>query len=164
MKGKLIDIIVANNKKQHIVIEIDEDFRDEYQKLFGENVEVNIKKWYTKRSKDQNSYFHALVNEIAIRQCLGNEEVKKRLVVEYGVLARAPDGSIIGFKVPENVQVDYIYPYTYMYKKIKENGKTYFCYLVYKRSRDLDSKEMSRLIDGTVYEAKELGIDPEKYK
>lgn len=39
------------------------------------------------------------------------------------------------------------------------DGKEYNCYLFYKRTRTLDSKEMARLIDGTIHVAQELGID-----
>lgn len=46
-----------------------------------------------------------------------------------------------------------------------ENGKEFRCYLLYKRTRYMDTAEMARLIDGAIYEAKELGIEtdpPEK--
>ena len=33
------------------------------------------------------------------------------------------------------------------------------CYLMYKQTRFMDSKEMARLIDGAIYVAKGLGID-----
>ena len=85
--------------------------------------------------------------------------VKRKLVVDYGVLARDEDGQIIGFKLPPGVNVDCIYPYTRLYKQVEENGKQFNCYLVYKRSSEMDTKEMARLIDGAIWEAKELGID-----
>ena len=33
------------------------------------------------------------------------------------------------------------------------------CYLVYKQTHDMDTKEMARLIDGAIEAAKELGIE-----
>ena len=66
---------------------------------------------------------------------------------------------IVGCKLPASVDVDTIYPYTRMYKEVEEAGKSFKCYLVYKQTRDMDSKEMAHLIDGTVQEARELGID-----
>ena len=40
-----------------------------------------------------------------------------------------------------------------------DNGKLYRVYVVMRGSHTYDTKEMSRLIDGTVQEAKEHGIE-----
>lgn len=159
MKGRLIDFAMGWNRKQRITIEIDTDFREGFDALKGADIEVSIKKWRKKRSNDANAYFHVLVTAIAEARGISNDEVKQMLVVDYGSLARDEDGQIIGFKLPPSVDVSVIYPYTKLYKQIVENGKPFNCYLVYKRSSEMDTKEMSRLIDGAVHEAKELGID-----
>lgn len=159
MKGKLIDFSIGYNRKQRITIEIDSDFREGYETLKDAELEIAIKKWRKKRSNDANSYFHVIVNAIAEARGLSDDEVKRKLVVDYGVLARDEDGQIIGFKLPPGVNVDFIYPYTRLYKQVEENGKQFNCYLVYKRSSEMDTKEMTRLIDGAIWEAKELGID-----
>ena len=159
MKGKLIDFSIGYNRKQRITIEIDSDFREGYETLKDAELEIAIKKWRKKRSNDANSYFHVIVNAIAEARGLSDDEVKRKLVVDYGVLARDEDGQIIGFKLPPGVKVDCIYPYTRLYKQVEENGKQFNCYLVYKRSSEMDTKEMARLIDGAIWEAKELGID-----
>ena len=122
-------------------------------------MEINIKKWRAKRSKDANAYFHVLVNQIAVARGLSDDEVKRDLIVDYGTIARDDHGDKIGFKLPASVDVDGIYPYTRMYKEVEENGKSFKCYLVYKRSSDMDTKEMAHLIDGAVQVAKELNID-----
>lgn len=159
MKGRIIDFSVGYNRKQRITIEVETDFREGYEALKGSDVEVAIKKWRKKRSNDANAYFHVLVNAIAEARGLGNDEVKRALVVEYGVIARDDDGQLIGFKLPHGVDVSKIYPYTKLYKQVEENGKWYDCFLVYKHSSDMDTKEMTRLIDGAIMEAQELGID-----
>lgn len=43
--------------------------------------------------------------------------------------------------------------------EVEEEYREYRCYLFYKRTHTLDSKEMARLIDGAIYVAKGLGID-----
>ena len=159
MKGRLLDFSFSLNRKQRITIELDSDFREGFDALKGADLEIKIKKWRRKRSLDANAYFHVLVNEIAMAKGLPDDEVKRALVVDYGTVARDDDGMVIGFKLPASVSVDDIYPYTKLYKQVEENGRLFNCYLVYKRSSAMDSKEMSHLIDGTVSEAKELGID-----
>lgn len=159
MKGRLIDFATGYNRKQRVTIELDSDFREGFDALKEVEVEVSIKKWRKRRSKDANAYFHWLVNEIAASRGLSDDAVKRQLVVDYGTLARDEDGCIVGFKLPPSADVDSIYPYTKLYKQVEENGRTYNCYLLYKHSSDMDSKEMAHLIDGAVQTAQELGID-----
>lgn len=159
MKGRLIDFSFGYNRKQRITIELDSDFREGFDALREFDVEVSIKKWRAKRSNDANKFFHVLVNEIAVAKGLPDDQVKIDLVTQYGTYARDDDGMIVGFKLPASVDVSTIYPYTRMYKEVEENGKLFKCYLVYKQTRIMDTKEMAHLIDGAIQVAQELGID-----
>ena len=159
MKGRLIDLSFGMNHKQRITVEVDADFRNDFDRLKDHDVSVEIKQYRKKRSKDANAYFHVLVNKIAEAQGLGNDEVKRSLVIEYGALAKDNDGYTVGFKLPASVNIDSIYPYAKIFDVREENGRTFNCYLVYKHTHNLDSKEMARLIDGTIYVAQDLGIE-----
>ncbi|MBO6269419.1 MAG: hypothetical protein J6N19_09805 [Clostridium sp.] len=159
MKGRIIDFSMSFGGKQRITLELDTDFREGYEALKESVVEISIKKWRRRRSNDANKYFHVLVNEIAAARGISDEEVKRDLIVDYGTIARDDHGDKIGFKLPASVDVDDIYPYTRMYKEVEENGKSFKCYLVYKRSSDMDTKEMAHLIDGAITVAQELNID-----
>ena len=159
MKGRIIDYSMSFGGKQRITLELDTDFREGYEALKESELEISIKAWKRKRSNNANAYFHVLVNQIAVARGLSDEEVKIDLVTQYGTYARDEDNQIIGFKLPAKVNVDDIYPYTRMYKEVEENGKLYKCYLVYKQTRDMDTKEMSHLIEGAITVAQELNID-----
>lgn len=159
MRGRLRDLTFGLKGEQHITVTVQTDFRDNFDKLKDKDIRVEIKVWREPRSKDANAYFHVLVNKIAEAQCLGDDEVKRSLVVEYGALARDDDGQLIGAMLPAGTDIDQFYPYTRMYKTRILDGKEYECYLFYKRTHTLDSKEMARLIDGTIYVARGLGID-----
>lgn len=145
--------------EQHITITVTRDFREDYDCLKDSDINVEIKKWREPRSKDANAYFHVLVNKIAEARGLGDDEVKRSLVVEYGALARDEDGNTLGAMLPVSADMDDFYPYYRCYKTMELEGREYRCYLFYKRTHTLDTKEMSRLIDGAIYVAKELGID-----
>lgn len=159
MRGRLRDLTFGPKGEQHITVTVQTDFRDDFDKLKDKDIRVEIKVWREPRSKDANAYFHALVNKIAEAQGLGDDEVKRSLVVEYGALARDDDGQLIGAMLPAGADIDQFYPYTRMYKTMELEGREYECYLFYKRTHTLDTKEMARLIDGTIYVARELGID-----
>lgn len=159
MIGRLIDIAFGRNQKQRITIEIDRDFRANFDRLKDEVLDVTIVKHREKRSNSANAYFHVLVNEIAAETGGSDESIKKHLVLEYGAIAKDENNLRIGFKLPANVDVDTIYPYTKCFDTRTENGMIFKCYLVYKRTRDMNTKEMARLIDGAIETARELGIE-----
>lgn len=159
MMGRLIDLSYGLNRKQRITVEVDKDFREDFDRLKDAVLDIEIKKHRNRRSLTANAYFHVLVNKIAEVQGLGNDEVKTSLVCEYGALAKDDDGTTVGFKLPASVNVTTIYPYVKCFDTRIEAGKTFNCYLVYKQTHLMDSKEMARLIDGAIYVATDLGIE-----
>lgn len=111
-----------------------------------------------KRSKNANDYFHVLVHKIAEKLKIGNDECKVKLNLEYGAPMRLDDNMLFAFKVPKGASVKEVVKYPKWYKETNENGKLFDCYMVYKETHTLDSKEMARLIDGTIQEAQSLDI------
>lgn len=159
MRGRLIDLSLGLNGKQRVTIELDRDFRETFDRLKDAELDVEIKRHRERRSKSANAYFHVLVNKIAAERGGSDEETKIWLVCEYGTLAKDKDGMTVGFKLPASVDVSTIYPYVKCFDTREENGKLFKCYLVYKQTHLMDSKEMSRLIDGAIEVARELGIE-----
>ena len=159
MRGRLVDLSMGMNRKQRITIEVDRDFRADFDRLKDAELDVEVKKHRNRRSLSANAYFHVLVNKIAAERGDGDEATKAALDVEYGALAKDADGLTVGFKLPATVDVSTIYPYVKCFDTREENGKLFKCYLVYKQTHLMDSKEMARLIDGAIEVAKELGIE-----
>ena len=159
MRGRLVDLAIGLNRKHRITVEVDRDYREDYERLKDAELDIEIKKHREKRSKSANAYFHVLVNKIAAERGGSDEATKASLVVEYGALAKDTDGLTVGFKLPASVDVSTIYPYVKCFDTRVENGKMFKCYLVYKQTHLMDSKEMARLIDGAIEVAKELGIE-----
>jgi len=158
-KGRIVDHVMLANGEQRLTIQSRDDLRGLYDQLHDKDIAADVKKWRLPRSLDANAYFHLLVNRIAATVGASDDEVKRELVVRYGTVEKDEDGSPCGIMLPATADVDKVYPYTYFYKAMELNGKSYRCYLLYKHTRDMDSAEMSHLIDGTVSEAKALGIE-----
>ena len=57
------------------------------------------------------------------------------------------------------MDVSRIYRYVKCFDTRTEGGVAFNCYIVFKQTHLMDSKEMSRLIEGTVQEAQNLGIE-----
>ncbi len=159
MRGRLIDLTVGLNGRQRVTVELTRDFQEDFERLKDADLDVEIKKHREKRSKSANAYFHVLVSKIAAERGGSEQSVKEALVLEYGTLAKDGDGITVGFKLPASVDVSRIYPYAKCFDTRTENGKEFKCYLVYKQTHDMDTKEMARLIDGAIEVARELGIE-----
>ncbi len=82
MKGRLIDLSLT--RKQRITLEVDIDYREQFDELKDADVEIEIKKFRKKRSLSANAYLHVLISKIARKLGESEELVKRHLVTEYG--------------------------------------------------------------------------------
>ena len=159
MLGQLKSLTFDRDGSQLVTLSVKGDFRKSYDQLQGKELDVEIKAHKNRRSLSANAYFHLLVNKIAEELKAGDEHIKAGLVIDYGVIARDEDGQAIGFKLPASVDVNRIYKYTRLFDQRMEGGKLFNCYIVYKQTHEMNTAEMSRLIDGTIEEARALGIE-----
>ena len=159
MNGNLSEIHRTLDGKYVVSFVLTTDPRKELEGLEDADLDITAKKHRNKRSLDANAYFHVLVNKIAEKTNESDAAVKKRLVQEYGTLARDEEDNVVGIKLPISVDVDKLIEYTRWFDRRTENGHVFNCYLVLKPTHEMNSKEMARVIDGTVSEAKELGIE-----
>ena len=96
MIGRIVDLSFGINRKQRLTLEIDGDARELYDQLHEEEkLSIEIKKYRQKRSLNANAYFHVLVNKIARALGDGDDNVKKNLVLNYGVVAKDKDGKTV---------------------------------------------------------------------
>ena len=126
-----------------------------------DDISVKATKWRNKRSLDANAYFHVLVGKIADALTISKTRCKNILICRYGQPEHLEDDSEVVYKT--NAPVTYMLEQEYIHCQPigckEENGKTTFFYKIYRGSHTYNTKEMSCLIDGTVAEAKELGIE-----
>ncbi len=120
---------------------------------------LDVKPYRKKRSLDANAYFHVLVHKIAQKLEMGEQETKTKLVLDYGTIMRDETGAKVGLKIPSTVDINNIYKYAKRFDVRNENGIEFNCYIIYKQTHTLDSKEMARLIQGAVNEAEQLDIE-----
>lgn len=103
-----------------------------------------VKEYKRKRSLNANNYLWELTTELANVLRTDKEEMYLRLLQRYG------QSEMVSVVADIDVK-----PYFKYYSEAGEsilNGKTFKHYKVYKGSSEMDSKEMSILIDGLVSE------------
>lgn len=160
--GKIIDIGRSVNNNPKIMIELEGISIPDLVKLQGyEKLTVNMQKFSGKRSLDANAYYWKLLGELARTMRTSNEEMHNLLLDSYGVLAEDADGNNIVHFMPESE--DYLRMKYEHYRptgiRIEYEGVMYCKYLRLKGSSEYNTQEMSRLIDGLIYECQQLGIE-----
>lgn len=121
--------------------------------LHEERVKITIEKYKEKRSLSANSYFWVMCDKIAKK--LGTDRWDQYLsqIYRYGCFI---DVSVINKAIP-------ILKNTYRYIQVIDegfmNGEPASVVRCFRGSSTYDKEEMSDLINGTVEDAKDLGID-----
>lgn len=149
--------------KLNITFQIDTEPIDEINE-FGRTsdvLDIIVKKHRKRRSLDANAYFHLLVGKIADSLSMSKIRCKNILIARYGQPDYIEPGMPIILKT--NVGVDKMLEQEFLHcspcKTIEEGGTLVVFYKVYRGSHTLDSKEFSILLEGTIQEAKALGIE-----
>lgn len=118
-----------------------------------------IKEYKTKRSKDANAYFHVLVNELARYFNISDKDMKIKMNLQYGTIAKDSNGNSVGIKIPQGTDITQFYDYAKWFGECEDNGIKFDKYLFYKQTHTLNTKEMSQLINGVIQECQDVGIE-----
>ena len=156
MRAELRDLTFSVKGKQILSLTLDDDFRERFDELNGKPLEVEIKPYRKKRSKNANDYLWVLCTKIAENQGISPVEVYRKEIREVGVFeplpiredaverfSRAWEQRGIGWFT---VLVDDSFP---GYKKV----------FAYYGSSTYNTADMSRLINNTIEDARALGIE-----
>ena len=164
MRGKLIDLSFGINRKQRISLELDEDFRGQFDKLKDCPLDIKISKHREKRSLDANSYYWSLLGKLAKAMDISNLHCHNLMLRRYGVIEEI-DGKAVYLVIPDTEEAErkadeadtyHIKPTSQV--KDGKDGKSYRTYILMKGSHDYDTAQMARLISGIRDECKQVGI------
>ena len=112
---------------------------------------LEIKIYRPKRGQKANAYYWELENELANVLRIENDEMHFLLLQKYGQVEMV--------SVLSTIDVKGYFKYYIEAGESILNGKLFKHYKVYKGSSEMDSREMSILIDGLVNECKAQGIE-----
>ena len=116
-----------------------------------ETKEYEVKEHKRKRSLNANAYYWVLVNKIADTLNQSKEFIHMSMLKQYG--------QVYSMLLPADVPIESLVKY-YELDGVKKQGERLFkTYNVYLPSSEMNTYEMSKLIDGTVEEAKSIGIE-----
>ena len=117
-----------------------------------------VKEYKPKRSLNANSFFHLLCQKVAEKTSQSLTEVKNQMISDYGQ-TDIDMGTIILKDDIDWRKIQGLHLHPTMATRVLDNGKLYRVYYVMRGSHTYNSKEMNRLIEGMVQEAKAVGVE-----
>ena len=127
------------------------------EELSDKDLKIKVSKATNSRSLDANAYFHVLCDKLRMKLGISMAHMKNILITSYGQIEYIDDQALI-YKT--NAPVEYIQELEEAHMKFLKVGEDgAYWYKVYRGSHTYDSKEMSLLLEGTIQEAKEQGIE-----
>ena len=152
-------------KQARVTISLDTKDNKSIVHLFSglktaEEYDISIKR-RSKRSINANNYHWQLCEQIAKKLKISKYEAHNQLMIDYGTDWLDENGDHVYVLMKDNDK--YLRKETEHYRPTDAtqncNGTIYRWFVLLLPSHLMDSKQMSELIDGTVSEAQELGID-----
>lgn len=157
MKARIIDFSIGFNRKQRLTLEIDGDFRSDYETLKDCDLAVTIKKHRERRSLDANAYCWVMMDKLSQATGLPKTDIYRNAIKNIGgvsetvcvqdkALQRLCEGwehNGLGWQAEA-------FP-----SKIDDCTNV----TLYYGSSTYDTAQMARLIDYIVQDCKEQGIE-----
>lgn len=157
MKGRLIELSRSFNGKLRVMFEV--DAVDEVVGMQEKDLDITVKPHRQKRSLNANAYFHVLVGKIAEAVGISKPRAKNLLLGRYGQREIANESPLIISVLSKADLYEREDIHCIPVGHAVLQGKEFTHWAVIRPSHTYDTAEMSKLIDGAVSEAKELGIE-----
>lgn len=167
LTGKIVGISTNFlTKKFELTVAVNEadNLKNGYEKLKDAPLlDIRIKKYRQRRSLDANAYFHVLVDKLADKLGISKPRCKNLMIGRYGQPFYIDESETAEAVIKTNIPVSQMLENESVHcmpcgQKV-EDGKELVFYKIFRGSSTYDTKEMSVLIDGTVEECKEQGIE-----
>lgn len=157
MRSRLLDLALSINGKQRLTIELDGDFREQFEKFKGTDTDFSIKKFRYKRSLDANAYAWVLIGKIAEAKHITKTEVYRNAIREIGGVS-----DVISIKKAAVPRLQEEWNRKGIGWQIDDIGSKipgWTNVILYYGSSSYDTSQMADLIDSLIQDAKALGIE-----
>lgn len=124
-----------------------------------------IKLYRETRSLNANKYFHVLCDKLRQKLGISMAHCKNELITSYGKINYIRNGdNMEAVTVTTNIPPEFIRERAYSHLlldhvDVDDDGREMYTYIEFRGSHTYDTKEMSELIDGTIMECQQQGIE-----
>lgn len=153
MKAKIVDFRFLGLRRGRIVLDLDGDFRQTYDKLKGKDVEVTIEEYSENRTLKANAYLWTLIGKIGNLLRESKEDIYLDMLKAYG------QGGVASVQEKDEERFIRSYKYHEYLGESMNKGKLFKHYHFWVGSSGYSKEEFAILLDGVIQEAKNLGIE-----
>ena len=158
MRGRLVDMSIGMNRKYRVTVELDIDYREQFDQLKEHELDIEIKRHRERRSMTANSFCWAICTEIgnAMIPPVPKEEVYKQAIRDVGEYEPLP----IKAEAVNTFQDRWASKGTGWFAEVIDDSKIpgYKLVFAYYGSSTYDTKSMSRLLDYLIDDAEQMGL------
>ena len=157
MNGKLRDLTMNRDGTQNVTVTVSGDFREEYDRLAGKELDIEIRLHRQRRSLDANAYCWVIAGKIAESMHISREEVYRNAIRDIG---GASETVCVQDKAVDSLRAAWS-SHGVGWQTETMPSKIQGCtnVLLYYGSSVYDTRQMSQLIDHLVQDAEALGIE-----
>ena len=148
VKGRLVNVTFSDNGKWVASFELDAPI----PMSITDDLQITLDKWREKRSLNANACMWAVIDKIAEAMNTDRWSVYLKMLRDYGK---------VSYVLVDERALPYLKSQIREVEEMGEttvNGRKAIQVACYHGSSTLNTKEFSRLLDGVIQEAKELGI------
>ena len=154
-KARLVDVARDYESGKMRMTFVVDDKPEDLDDLRKADIRLTARRWRVQRSLSANAYFWVLADKIALRLAESSERIYEDLLRSYGSLDVREDGMVDELKLLSEFDVNLVKGHWRPY----DSDEHYTYYLRLKGSSRYTTTEMAHLIEGTISEAKQLGIE-----
>lgn len=152
--GKIVDISIDYiTKKPKVILSIEDIYdSDELEQLTKTDlINIDLSKITKRRKLSQNDMSWVLQKKLAKKLNLGNDELHEKMIKEYS------EYDIVSMlsEIDPKRYFDY---FDIIDTRTGQNGREYTFYKVYVPSRNMNTIQFGRFMDGIIKECEENGI------
>lgn len=158
LTGRLCEVSRDYITKKPMVKFLVNENLDGIDTLDGKDLKIKVSKVTNPRSLDANAYFHVLCDKLRQKLGISMAHMKNILITSYGQIEYVDEGQALIYKT--NAPIEYIQEREEVHMKFVKQGEDgAYWYKVYRGSHTYDSIEMHRLLEGTISDARDQGIE-----
>lgn len=158
LTGRLEGISIEYKTRKPIVSLVINENPGSIERFKDKDLKIKIGIGRKGRSLNSNSYFHVLCDKLRQELGISMAACKNNLITSYGQIEYLDEGCPLIYKT--NAPPEYIQEREEVHMKYLKTGEDgAHWYKVYRGSHTYDTKEMAVLLEGTIMECKDQGIE-----
>lgn len=158
LSGRLCEVSRDYKTKKPVIKFVINEEPNGIEDLAEKDLRIKVNKITKPRSLDANAYFHVLCDALRQKLNISMAHMKNILITSYGQIDYLSEGQAIIYKTNAPIEVIQELEEIHMkFLKVGDDGA--YWYRVYRGSHTYNTEEMHKLLEGTIADAKDQGIE-----